>query len=398
VTDLIDDRLVVDFDHHSPEFTARHHEILRDLRTRAPMAWTENYGGFWIATGYAEVQQIATDDRRFSSDRNVLPEANGGILIPPVREPGSIPSLPVESDPPLTSDIRRALMPYFSPGAAKSREHLMHSIIDECLDPVLPTGRIDLVSQFAGPAPLRFTFDLMGLARPKWAAKPKGGGYESRDEMNTVLATLPEAIADRRNNPRDDMITLATQSTFLGKPATDETIVGILTSLVVGGSDTSTSLMANALGWLEQHPGQRQRLIDGPGLIPGAIEEFLRYFPPNLLLGRTILEEVEVGGQLLRRGERVLMAWAAANRDPSQFDEPDEIDFTRGNNRHTTFGVGMHRCLGLHHARMEATLMLTAALERMPDYTIDWSEVKRYEDLSASDGYVNMPATFTPPA
>jgi cytochrome P450 len=390
------DRVEVDFDHHSPEFTARHHEILKDLREKSPLAWTDNYGGFWIATGYAEVQQIATDDKSFSSDRNVLPEANGGILIPPVREPGSTPSLPVESDPPLTSDIRRALMPYFSPGAAKEREPLMHAIIDECLNPVMSAGQIDLVSQFVGPAPLRFTFDLMGLARPSWRAKPGGGGYETRDEMNEVLATLPAAVAERRQNPRDDMITLATRSTFLGEPATDDLIVGILTSLVIGGSDTSTALMANSFGWLDQHPDQRRRLVDHPELIPGAIEEFLRYFPPNLLLGRTVIEDVEVGGHLLRRGERVLMAWAAANRDPSQFEDPEGIDFERGNNRHATFGIGLHRCLGLHHARMEARLMLAAVLERMPDYVIDWPNVERYEDLSASDGYVSMPATFAP--
>jgi cytochrome P450 len=114
------DRVVVDFDHHSPEFTPRHHGILEDLREKAPLAWTDNYGSFWIATGYTEVQQIATDDRSFSWDRNVLPEANGGILIPPVREAGSIPSLPVESDPPLAFDIRRAVMPYFSRGRPRS--------------------------------------------------------------------------------------------------------------------------------------------------------------------------------------------------------------------------------------------------------------------------------------
>jgi cytochrome P450 len=396
MSNTISDRVVVDFDHHSADFTARHHEILRELRSQAPVAWTDTYGGFWIVTGYAEVQQIATDDQRFSSDRNILPEANGGILIPPVREPGSTPSLPVESDPPLTSDIRRSLMPYFSPGAAKEREPLMRAIIDECLDPVMGTGRIDFVSQFVGPAPLRFTFDLMGLARPTWSAKPDGGGYETRDEMNEILGTLPAAVADRRSNPRDDLITLATRSTFLGEAATDDLIVGILTSLVIGGSDTSTALMANSLGWLEQHPDKKQYLIDHPDQTPIAIEEFLRYFPPNLLLGRTVLEDVVVGGQLLRRGERVLMAWAAANRDPAEFNVPDEIDLTRSHNRQLSFGVGVHRCLGAHHARMEARLMLEAVLERMPDYVIDWPNVERYADISASDGYVSMPATFTP--
>jgi cytochrome P450 len=271
-------------------------------------------------------------------------------------------------------------------------------MVDDLLDAVIETGRIDFVADVGAPAPTKFTFDLMGLPMVAAArsAADMAAGYGGGGDMMATLETLPAAVAERREQPRDDMITLLTQSTILGQPASDDIIIGILTSLVFGGSHTSTALLTNSLGWLDQHPEHKQLLVDDPGLVPKAVEEFLRYFPPNLLLGRTVLAGVEVGGQTLSRGERLLMAWASANRDPAWFDDPDDVDFERPNNRHTSFGIGAHRCLGIHHARMEAQIMQAGVLERMPDYRIDWTGVQRYGDVSASDGFLTMPATFTP--
>jgi cytochrome P450 len=391
------DRPVIEFDHHSKEFAERHDEILGELRQTCPVAWTDNYGGFWLVSDYEDVTRVAQDDANFSSGRDTVPGSNGAILIPPDDLVGSLPALPVESDPPLTNDIRRVLMPYFSPAAAVAARPRFQVYVDECIDAVVETGAIDLVQNLGGPAPLRYTYELMGLPVQPWQPYDRGNEdtHGTKEDMIRTIMTLPDEIAARRTEPRDDMISLLVQSQMLGQPTTDDIIIGILTSLISGGSDTSTALFANAMGWLDEHPDHRQMLLDDPSLVPTAVEEFLRYFPSNLLLGRTVLHDVEVGGQQLKRGERLLMAWAAANRDPNRFEEPDEVRLDRPNNRHTTFGIGVHRCLGMHHARMEAQVLLETALRRLRDLKVDWAGVLRYQDLSASDGYVRMPATFT---
>jgi cytochrome P450 len=395
---MTDTRQAIDFDHHTVDFADNHNEILAEMRSKCPVAWTDNYGGFWVVTDYDDVNRIAQDDDHFSSQRSPVEGSQGAILIPPDDLVGSLPALPVESDPPLTNDIRRVLMPYFSPAAAKEREPRMQMYVDELIDAVIGTGEIDFVEQLGGPAPLRYTYELMGLPVTPWKPYDRGSEetYSTKDDMLQTIMGLPDVIADRRANPRNDMVSLLVQSQMLGKPTSDEITIGILTSLISGGSDTSTALFANSVAWLAQHPDHRKMLIDDPQLVGFAVEEFLRYFPSNLLLGRTALADVEVGGQTIKRGERLLMSWAAANRDPEVFEHPDDVILDRPNNRHTTFGVGVHRCLGMHHARMEARVLLSTVFRRLPDYEILWDEVHRYRDLSASDGYICMPARFTP--
>jgi cytochrome P450 len=150
------------------------------------------------------------------------------------------------------------------------------------------------------------------------------------------------------------------------------------------------------LWWLEEHPEQRQRLIDEPALMEHATEEFLRVFTPVPALARTATTDVELGGQQLCEGDRVLMSFAAANRDPAVFDEPDEAKLDRFPNPHTSFGLGIHRCIGSNLARSWFQLMLRGVLDRMPDYTIDRGAARRNHSIGIINGFINMPATFTP--
>jgi len=170
----------------------------------------------------------------------------------------------------------------------------------------------------------------------------------------------------------------------------------VLWNLIGGGLDTTTSLTALTLHHLDAHHEQRQRLIDEPGLVDLATEEFLRFFSVNETLTRTVTCDADLGGQRLRRGEHVMLSWLSANRDDRVFDRADEVVLDRAVNPHLAFGVGPHRCIGLHMARTMFQVLVRRLLARMPDYAVDRDAVRFYAGNPELNGVVQMPATFTP--
>ncbi|HTC69654.1 MAG TPA: cytochrome P450, partial [Acidothermaceae bacterium] len=182
-----------------------------------------------------------------------------------------------------------------------------------------------------------------------------------------------------------------------GRPVTDDEVFSIVDLLVAGGTLTTANLVSQSLVWLYKHPDVRQRLIDHPDLMERAVEEFLRYFAPSQALARTIVKDVDFHGCPMRAGDRALLAWASANRDEAGgFDDPDEIDIERWPNRHTSFGIGIHRCAGSHMGRAMGRQLITEVLTRMPDYVIDLDAVVPYKAQGANAGFIKVPATFTP--
>jgi cytochrome P450 len=181
-----------------------------------------------------------------------------------------------------------------------------------------------------------------------------------------------------------------------GAKLSDETVIGMCNLIIAGGNDTTTSLLSNAFKYLSEHPDQKQWLIDDPSRIPYACEEFLRFYTPTQALARTVTTDVEIGGQHLKRGDRVLLSFASANRDPEVFDRPDEIVLDRWPNKHQAFGLGLHRCLGSNLTRVEFTVVLEEVLRRMPDFVVDGDASHPYETIGIVNGWMDMPATFTP--
>jgi cytochrome P450 len=155
-------------------------------------------------------------------------------------------------------------------------------------------------------------------------------------------------------------------------------------------------VIASGLRWLAQHPEERERLRRDPELLPHAREEMLRYFTPTQGLARTVTRDTEVAGVPLSLGDRVFMSFAAANRDPAVFERPDEMILDRMPNPHTTFGLGVHRCLGSHIAQVELDVVFSEVLRRIPDYVVDEGESKRYATVGIVNGWERMPFTFTP--
>ncbi len=389
----------VDFDHHSSAFAADPWTPLAELRTSSPIAWTENYGGFWILTSYDDIRDVALDDERFSSAQ--------GLTIPDKKNT-SQRSIPAEMDPPDFLHFRRILHPMLSPAAVDRLTPVIERFVHGAIDEFIEAGRCDLVHDFADPVPAMTTLWKLGLPVERWQEislpihkvvflrqdNPERAGVP--EQLQAVTELIYETIASRREAPRDDMISYLVNSTVDGRPVTDEEVKEMVYLTIQGGFDTTGSAISNALIHLDRDREARQLLRDDPSRMGSAIEEFLRYEAPQVALARTAKEDVVIGGQQIEAGDRLLLVWASANRDPEVFDHPDQLQLDRFPNRHMTFGHGAHRCLGSHVARRQMAVALRALLQRIPDYEIDFDTARRPETVGIVYGMYSLPATFTP--
>jgi len=402
--------VVVDFDHHSDEFNLNELEVNAELRRRCPVAWNQNYGGFWFVTGYDAVAQTARDGDTFA--HKYEPDAADGVDYQGemgVPRPEGQPALGIgEVDGPYHQALRRALAPFFSPRAVQEMRPFMEQSVHWFLDQRIGDGRMDLVLDYASPVPAILTMRLMGLPHDNWRlyanlfhsvmAVP-----QDSDEYANVIAAVPSVLDDllkfaatRRADPRDDLTSFLVQFEFDGKRLTDAQLIDILWNLIAGGVDTTTSQTALSLLHLGTHPGLRQQLIDRPELYETATDEFLRYFSVNQQLSRTVTRDIVLGGQQLRRNDRLIISWLAANHDEHEFERPDDVVLDRAPNRHVAFGLGPHRCIGSHLARDMFAVMVKAVLDRIPDYRVDAGGVHEYLGNPSMTGLGKLPVTFTP--
>ena len=400
----------VHFDRHGSEYSTNFSGLTRKLHSTCPIAWSDAYGGHWVASGYKEVFEIARNATLLSNDHDVEGVRKGyqGISIP-VPEGLQVRGGFLEMDPPEQRDYRRAIDPYLSPAAVVRWAPMVHDVTRASLDERIESGRIDFVDDLANVVPAVMTMALLGLPLADWVfyCEPAHATvYTPPDspDMNRVIEMMlamiqrmMDSIAEVRENPRPGIVNALIQATICGEPASDKDITEALTLLIGGGFDTTTALTAHSLEWLSQNPGERARLrADLAGLTDSATEEFLRFYTPAPGDGRTVTREYELSGKKLEEGDRLYVSWAMANRDPSVFPDPDTIHIDRRHNRHTSFGLGLHRCIGSNVARTVFKAMLTAVLERMPDYECDPSGAVRYETVGVINGMKHLPATFTP--
>jgi cytochrome P450 len=391
------DKPSVDFDHNSAEFAADPWSVYRRLREQCPVAYSDAHGGFWIISKYADVVRVARDDRTFSSvPTTVIPDSGVYNLIP------------LQSDPPDVQRYRMALMPYFSAQALQSYEPRVRRFTSECINAFIERGNCELVTELANPVPSMTALKFIGFDPADWHdfAGPlhqlsfSPDGSEGRRQALADIAAMDEritqAIEQRRAAPRDDAISELIAYTRDGVRFSSSELHGLVKMLIFGGLDTTMAAASNALLYLSEHPEVKQQLVQEPGRIANAVDEFLRYEAPVHAFARNVRVDTEIGGQKIAAGERVYMLWASANRDPDRFENPDDVDFDRQNNRHLTFGTGVHRCLGAQLARMELKIMLEEILRRLPDFEIAYDKVRHPGSVTIIWGRTVLPATFTP--
>ena len=307
---MVSARAVVDLDQHSPEYAKDPWGVLRRARevSGSPVIWSDQHGGFWMVLGYEELKIAARDDATFSSVHD-LPSGSTpfqGINCP------SFPArfLPLELDPPEFSKWRLPLNRWFSPEQVGLWRDKMVEYTTWCIDQYIESGRIDFVENLGSAVPAILTLELFGLPIELWQefshavhaqANLPGGSPEQHQaslkyEEITTRSVL-DVTVERRRKPKDDFIGFLAQLKIDGRLITDEEMIQLSSTIIAGGLDTTTGMLAHALSHLDQHRDQRQLLINNPDLIPSAAEETLRFYSPLQNLCRTATRDVELGGQ-----------------------------------------------------------------------------------------------------
>ena len=389
----------VHFDHHDPDFAKDPWPVLTDLRSRCPVAHSETYGGFWVVTGYEDIRRVALDDATFSSAET--------ILIPPKKNAAQ-KSIPIEMDAPEFLEYRKIMQPLFAPPAVDRLAPVIEYYANHCIDQFIERGEVDVVHDFADPVPVMVTLHKLGMPIDDWRryAEPMHKTVFLRqdnparvgvlEQLAWIAGTIKDAIQQRRQSPRDDMIGYLLNSRPFGEPVSDHAAQEMVMLTMQGGFDTTGSAISSALLHLDRNRDDRRRLIEQPELMESAVEEFLRVGAPQFALARTAKRDVELGGQQIAQGDRVLLVWASGNRDESVFDRADEVVLDRPHNRHMAFGLGAHRCLGSTLARRQIQVALSTILRRLPDYEVDHARLVRAETIGVTYGTFAMPIMFTP--
>lgn len=399
------------FDRHTPEYRHQFGSITREMHGKCPIAWSETYDGHWVAAGAREVFELARSADVLSNDHDINDERRGyrGINIPPANPKPPIRGGFLEMDPPEQRHYRQALNSYLSPAAVSRWLPFVDEVVRACLDEKIADGRIDFVDDLANVVPAVLTLAMMGIPLKNWVIynEPTHAAVYTRPntpEMARVRELQVEMFQDLaanleeiRRDPRPGLIDALARAEINGQQPSDLELLGVLMLIIGGGFDTTTALTAHALEWLGENPDQRERLSqEREDLLNSATEEFLRFFTPVPGDGRTFSQDCEVVGTEFKESERLWLSWAMANRDPSVFPEPDKVDLARKGNRHNSFGLGIHRCIGSNVARTTFKRMLIQVLDRMPDYVCDPAGTVHYDTVGVIQGMRHLPATFTP--
>jgi len=363
-----------DFSHLEPEWAADPYPIQDDLRERCPIAHTGRFGGGWLPVRYEDVAAIAYDTENFSSRAIIMSNFRPPRDIAPI---GGSP--PISSDPPFHHDARKLLLPAFTKTAIGRLEPATRAFCHSLIDQFGTAETVDAARDYAQHIPVRVIADMLGF--------PPEDGPQFREFVNDLLEGinleaeerearvgrlfdyLLEQVHDHLDRPREDLTTYLLNAEIYGQKLTADHVVGTMALLLIAGIDTTWSAIGSSLWHLARVPGDRRRLVAAPELLPTAMEEFLRAYAP-VTMARLVTGDVTWRGVDMKADDWILLSFPAANRDPAQFERAGEVVLDRAVNRHAAFGLGIHRCLGSHLARMELRVALAAWLERVPEFSL----------------------------
>lgn len=383
-----------------PSFKADPYPTYARLRSSAPVyrAALPDGRGVWLITRYDDVLAVLKDQRFVKDWRGALtPEQLAQVPpIPEVMKPLSQNML--DTDPPDHERLRALVSKAFTPRLIERLRPRVQAISDGLLDAVQDRGEMDLIDDYAFPLPITVIAELLGVPAEdrnnfrEWSDAAVSGNA-SQEYMEQILIPHMQAFTDylralfeeKRSNPKDDLVSALVRAEEAGDRLSEDELLGMVFLLLVAGHETTVNLIGNGVLALLQHPDQLRKLKEDPSLIKPAVEELLRYDGPvETSTERFAREDVEIGGQVIPRGEMVLVVLAAADHDPERFPDPDELDITRTDNRHLAFGKGIHHCLGAPLARMEGQIAISTLLRRMPNLRLKGSP----ESLSWRPGMI----------
>ena len=370
-----------DFDVLDPGYVIDPYAVWNELRTECPVARSERWGGAWMPVRYNDITAVAHDVEHFSSREVGVINTGTEDPLPGVHLP------PIDMDPPDHGWARRLILPWFSHTRVESYEPLTRDLCNRLVDAVIETGQADLAGDYAQQIPVRVISWILGVPEELaptftgWVRDVLEFGHEperSTPAWQAIAVYFFNAIEERKVAPGDDLISDLLHATVEGQPIPDAHVLGSIALALVAGVDTTWSAIGSAMWHLATHPSDCERLTADPDLMPTAIEELLRAYSP-VTMARVVESDTEVAGCPMKAGDRVLMNFPAANRDPEIFDRADEVVLDRQVNRHVAFGSGIHRCAGSNLARMELRVAIETWLARIPVFhladgaTVTWA-------------------------
>jgi cytochrome P450 len=359
-----------DFDHADPEYNPNAHEIWADLRATCPVAHSDRYGGTWLPVTHADVSRIAYDTENFSSRSVVVSTAE------------------ILAEAPFHHHARRLLLPPFAPKQIDPWEHDVRALCHQLIDEMADTDVVDAAVQYAQHIPVNVIARMLGFPLED-ADLFRGFVHDVLEGVNKAPgvreaaferldAYLERQIQDHIDNPREDLTSFLMNTTIFDQPLSPEHVRGSIVLLLLAGIDTTWSAIGSSIWHLASTPGDLARLGADPDLWPTAIEEFLRVYAP-VTMARMVAKDHDFNGCPMKVDDWVLLPFPAANLDPAEFDRADEVLIDREVNRHSAFGLGIHRCLGSNLARLEVRVAVETFVERFPEFeladpgTVRWS-------------------------
>jgi cytochrome P450 len=371
--------------------------LFEEAREKCPVPHSDESDGFYVLVNYDDVKAAHSDWRTFSN----LP----GIM----RPIGDRPQLPpLEFDPPEHDEWRRIFKAALNPHTPARIEAGVRADIAQCIEGFAADGSCDLVSDFAEPIPMRAICHVLGVDREKAPtfrrlAQRFIATFGDKEEFPKLLAEFfafgNGEVAERRQHPRDDYLTWLGRATMNDRPLDPVEIGTTMAAILTAGHDTAVIGLTMTLYEVLRRPHITRQLVEDPSLIPAAVDEGLRLHPPFIGFFRRTTRPVTISGVEIPDGASLQLCWAAANRDPTVFDDPFEFRLDRkpGAKRHLTFGYGIHACVGQPTARMEIRLALEELLKRMPDIELVDAGGAEYRFVGPENATINsLPARFTP--
>jgi cytochrome P450 len=389
-----------------PEVLADPYPLYRRLRTEDPVHW-DPYLHAWVVTRYAEVVEVL---HRFSAKRTPTPEklaALGMEQLAPIARVMVHQMLFL--DPPQHSRVRGLAAVAFTPRRVERLRDHIAEIADSLLDAVSSRGGMEVMEDLANPLPAIVTAEMLGVPiddhrRLKdWSQDfaemlgnfqhNPGRAAKVARSLEEMTAYFQEAVRRQATHPTEGLVNALTVAEVDGDRLTEDEVVANIIVTLVGGQETTTNLIGNGLLTLLRHPEEMERLRRDPALVPEAVEELLRYESPSQHTARLAPDDLELGGQLIKRGQAVIAVMGAANRDPDRFRDPDRLDLGREDNRHLAFGWAGHFCFGAPLARIEGQIAFSALLRRLPDLRLEPGPITWRSNLGLR-GLTALPVTF----
>ncbi len=390
-----------------PDVLADPYPLYRQLRSEDPVHW-DPFLHAWVVTRYADVVQVL---HHFSANRTPTPEQLSELnlsALNPIAEVMVRQMLFL--DPPDHTRLRALASAAFTPRRVEQLRSHIQDVMNTLLDEVVGKGSMDVIEDFASPAPAIVTAELLGVpARDHvqlktWSqdfAEMLGNFQHNPDRFSRVLRSVENLCSyfqnemrEQRTSPRDGLIRAMMEAEVDGASLTEEEIVANLIVTMVGGQETTTNLIGNGLLTLLRHPEEMERLRTDSSLIPSAVEELLRYESPSQHTARLAPADVELGNRQIRKRQAVIAVMGAGNRDPERFEDPDRLDLARKDNRHLAFGWAAHFCFGAALARLEGQIAFETLLRRLPNLKLDTKAPLQWRHNLGLRGLTALPVTF----